>query len=156
SSGGLEGQAQALTQFVQPLPVSHDPGVGSLRGGETGPGRDGEFRVVSTTPPSNGLAQPVNTQVTVEFNEPVDATTLSPATFAVFGRASGMAQGSFEVSNDGRTVVFTPARPFLSGEAVEVVLTHDLAGADGATLRAAGYAWTFWVQAGSGSTDFFE
>ncbi len=155
-SDTLEGQARALTQFVQQLPASLDAGAPAQFRGETGPGPNGEFRVVATNPSSNGLARPVTTQVAVEFSEPVDATTLGPATFAVFGRVSGMAQGSFQVSKDGHTVVFTPARPFLRGEAVEVLLTHDLAATDGGRLRDAGYAWTFWVKAGRSSNEFVE
>lgn len=156
SSGGLEGQARALTLFVQQSPVSLDPGVSGLLAGETGPSITGEFGVVAIVPFANGVSWPSDTPIAVEFTKPVDVATLSPATFAVFGRMSGMAQGSFAVSEDGLWVAFTPARLFLPGEAVEVMLTHDLAAADGTLLRAAGYAWTFWVQAGPGGNEFVE
>jgi FG-GAP-like repeat/Bacterial Ig-like domain len=150
----LQGEARALSLFVQQLPVSMQRGGGGSIG-RTGPSTTGELSVRATTPASNALAVPANTPIAVKFSKPVNAETLGAATFAVFGRASGMAQGTYKVSATGITVVFTPAQPFMTGEAVDVMLTHDLAAADGGTLRAAGYAWTFWIQAGLGGGSQF-
>lgn len=156
-----EGQTIALTVLAQALSGQELPGqappIGrDSDGGGDGPGVTGEFGVVWVYPGSNTQALPADTPLVIEFTEPVDPASLNSSTFAVFGRASGMTPGYFDLFEDGRIVQFTPERSFMPGEAVEVMLTHDLASIDGSTLRAAGYAWTFWVQVGGGNAAFYE
>lgn len=144
-----------------------DPGpTGAIRGRSTAPpaesttrgtvsGPEAGFGVLGTYPASNGLGYPASWPVFVLFNQPVDASTVNLATFAVYGRASGWTWGSYHVLWDGYLVAFLPGRPFMPGEAVDVYLTHDLAAAAGMPLRTAGYGWTFWVQAGAGGGNEF-
>ena len=102
-----------------------------------------ELQVVATSPAANATA-PATTTVRVDLDRrPVDAVTLSAATFRVFGRGSGTATGT--LANGGQSIVLTPARPFSAGEVVLVNLSHDLAAADGSPLRAAGFAFQFTV-----------
>jgi hypothetical protein len=85
------------------------------------------------------------TTVRIDFDRPLDPSTISAATIRVFGRGSGTAGGSFALSNGDQSVTLTPARPFSAGEVVLVNLSHALAAADASPLRSAGYAFQFTV-----------
>src|SRR5262245_41643117 len=115
-----------------------------------GPG--GTLAVVRSQPASVSVA-PVTTAVTVDFDRPVDLSSVTTSTFRVFGRYSGPARGSYSFAHGARRVTFTPERPFSAGEVVWVNLSHDLRGMDRSRLRAAGHAIQFAtsVQPSSGT-----
>jgi hypothetical protein len=95
--------------------------------------------------------------VVLRFDRPLrpDSVTLGH-TLHVFGRWSGTARGRLELSDGGRTVVFTPDQPFSAGETVMVLVSRDVAGTDGASLRPGGFSARFWVRAAAGSGAFEE
>ncbi len=105
----------------------------------------GDLAVQTTVPRANALAAPVDTAVTIAFDQPVNPATVTPASVRVFGRWSGAAEGSFSYTDAGETLVFTPSNPFSAGETVTVCLSHALQSADGEPLRAAGYSFRFWT-----------
>jgi hypothetical protein len=107
--------------------------------------------VTQTTPPRHALAEP-GTAVVVDFDKAVDRASVGPASFRVFGRATGTKSGAFAFSNGDRRVTFEPDEPFSAGEAVRVQLSHDLAATDLTTLRAAGFFFQFKVRATSSGT----
>ncbi len=106
----------------------------------------GELAVVSVSPALNGLNAPVTTNVSVTFDRPIDPLSVNSASFRVFGRWSGTAEGAFSFSNKDHTVTLTPINRFSAGENVMVNLSHDLVAADGSPLRGAGYSWRFWTR----------
>jgi len=118
--------------------------------GSGGPG--GTLAVVRTQPATVSVA-PVTTAVSVDFDRPVDLSSVTTSTFRVFGRYSGPARGSYSFALGARRVTFTPERPFSAGEVVWVNLSHDLCGMDRSRLRAAGHAFQFLtgVQPSSGT-----
>ena len=153
--GSVEMQASTLPLAVPAALPSSDPEWGNSLAGENGLARSAELSVVATQPSSNGLAWPVDKPLVVEFSDPVNPITINRRTFAVFGRMSGMKPGAFRVGPDGLAVTYKPASPFMPGETVEVLLTHDIAAVNGQKLRTAGYTWTFWTQAVSGGGNAF-
>ena len=84
----------------------------------------------------------------VSFDRPVNTATFTPANFKVFGKVSGPVAGTLAFSGGNQTVTFTHGVPFITGEVVMVVISHNLRGADGTFLRSAGYTFEFTVAAG--------
>jgi len=80
-----------------------------------GPG--GTLAVVRSQPATVSVA-PVTTAVTIDFDRPVDLSSVTTSTFRVFGRYSGPARGSYSFAHGARRVTFTPERPFSAGEVV--------------------------------------
>jgi hypothetical protein len=106
-----------------------------------------ELAVVSVAPAARTVTAPTWAGVTVQFDREVDAGTVTASSFRAFGRWSGAVTGTYSLSPDGTAVTLDPDEPFSAGEQVMVVLSHDLAGTDGAFLRAAGYSYQFWTRA---------
>ena len=83
-------------------------------------------------------------EVTLTFDRPLDAASVTGASVRVFGRWSGPARGALSLDADGRTVRFAPSRPFMAGETVTVSLSRPLASAGGEIERP--YAYQFWTR----------
>ncbi|MCH7700521.1 MAG: VCBS repeat-containing protein [Planctomycetes bacterium] len=117
----------------------------------------GELTVVSVEPMARSLEAPVDTSITVRFDRPVDRdSVIDGQSFTAFGRWSGSVAGTFHFTDDDQTVILLPDQVFSAGEAVMVILSHDLQAADGSFLRSAGYSFQFWTQARSADMDFVE
>jgi hypothetical protein len=110
----------------------------------------GDFAVVAVAPAPRIIQAPVDGALVATFSEPVDPATITPASFAAFGRWSGPAAGEFSFSDGNLTVTLTPDQPFSPGEMVMVTMSAAIQAADGAPLRAAGYAYHFWTAAEPG------
>ncbi len=114
------------------------------------------LQIVSHTPSRNSLANAPSTTIDVTFDRAMNLAsfTASPFRFHAFGERSGPIAGTFSLLDGDTHVRFTPSDPFTRGERVWVVLSHDIAGADGSHVRAAGYSWQFWVAAGPATMTF--
>jgi hypothetical protein len=106
------------------------------------PGLAAGLQVVGLDPPRNRSAA-VTTRVSVTFDRAVLQSSITPATFRVFGRRSGTASGTYLFLDGGKTVVFQPSHRFSAGEIVVVNLSHDITAVDMTKLRSAGYAYQF-------------
>jgi len=81
--------------------------------------------------PAPGAPQPVpNTHaaaptaiLSLAFDEPLDAATVTSRTFAVYGSQSPLFNGVYSLQNLSRTVVFNPAREFFPGELIHASVT---------------------------------
>lgn len=102
-----------------------------------------ELSVVSTSPALNGRNIDLRAGISVTFNQPVDRTTFTSQNFWAFGKASGTTAGTISFSNGDQTVTLTPDRRFQAGESVMTILSRNLRGIDGTSLRQAGYSWQF-------------
>ena len=91
-----------------------------------------QIHVVSTTPALNDTAA-TTTEISIDFDRPLDTTTIDADSFRVLGRWSGTAQGTYTFSMDNRTVKLIPGQPLSaavllgSGTLIEV-LVQKLAG----------------------------
>jgi hypothetical protein len=103
----------------------------------------GELAVVSVSPALNASNVSVNAAIHVDFNMPLDRSTVNRNTFWAFARWSGVVAGQINLANDDHTISLEPDRPFSHGEQVTVFLSHDILSDDGSPLRAAGYSWQF-------------
>ena len=90
--------------------------------------------VIATVPIASGSGAPIDTNVEVLFNEPIDAETIDEVTFRV--EIDGQpVEGTRSLSPDGATITFTPASAFPDLEIVRVVLAADIIGFQGVVTQ---------------------
>jgi hypothetical protein len=100
----------------------------------TGPEPDTRAPAVVRTNPASGAAGvPVNSLVVLEADEPLDPITFTADTFLVRENTNfQQLAGSYQVSGDGRTLLFVPAAPLPAGRSHSVFFSNrgveDLAG----------------------------
>ena len=82
-------------------------------------------------PPRNSHTAPLTTTVSIAYDEPISATTVTSRTFAVHGMQSGLVTATHGVANAGGRIVVTPTRPFHQGELVYAIATTGTLGLDG-------------------------
>src|SRR5262249_13687147 len=111
-----------------------------------GSGAAAPLQVVSISPARLGRP-PRPTAAPTTFDRAVDHSSITSASFRVFGKQSGTATGPFTFSPDNTAVTLTPSRPFAAGEVVHVNLSHDVTAADASPLRSAGYTYQFRIGA---------
>jgi hypothetical protein len=104
--------------------------------------------VTSITPAANARNVPRTTTITINFDAPLNTTTVTANTFRVWGQMVGLAAGTTAFSNGNQTLTFTPTRTFFPGETVSVQLAKTIASTNASTLRSAGYAYQFVTVAG--------
>jgi FG-GAP-like repeat/Bacterial Ig-like domain len=105
----------------------------------------GQLSVITVSPTLNRLAVPVTAPIRIEFDRPVDPSTISSRSITAFGRWSGTVTGSFQLGDGNRTVYWQPDNPFSAGEVVTISLSENLRGADSSTFRTEGYSSQFWT-----------
>ena len=131
-------------------------GSDELIGPGTGPGPDVPLEIQSLTPAPNATAARASDDLIVAFDRALDATTVSATDVQVFGRWSGVLTGSVSLTDDARTLRFSPSRPLSAGEWVTATIPRGaIRGADGAEMRH-GFTWTFWVAVTATSMTFDE
>ncbi len=106
----------------------------------------GSLEVVDVSPARHSLVAPLDAEIVVEFDRPIDRASVTGTSFWGFGRWSGTVAGSFEFSDGDRAVTLVPDRPFSAGETVMVILSNRLRAMDGTFLRSAGYSYEFWTR----------
>ena len=112
--------------------------------------------------PANGLTQvPTNARVTIQFNEPVDARTLSQVTLSGSGASVAVSRN---LSNGNQTLTLVPSVPLqgstlytltiagvadLSGQTMTAVRRTMLTTTRSATPNSPGYSIAWRASAGS-------
>jgi len=105
--------------------------------------------VISVAPSAGATDQPVGSEVSILFSEPLAASTVSESTLTVElagadGTPSGLyVDGDVTLSADGTRVVFTPDRPLLPGRTFLARFDGGVADAGGTFYDGAPMAWTF-------------
>lgn len=123
----------------QPAPPPAPPPSGSL-----GP------QVTSPSPASHSLSAAATTELTVDFDTPLDPASVGTQTIGVYGRWSGPHTGTVALEQGGMRLRFTPDRPFAAGEQVTVAVSaavRDTAG----EARERSYTWSFWIRTAPGT-----
>ncbi len=98
--------------------------------------------VNSTNPIPDATAVPIDTTVSVTFNEPVDTATVTSSTFTLSSGRTGNVAGILSFSDGGATAAFTPSAGLNQGDTYVATITSsvkDLAG----NPMAGDYSWTF-------------
>ena len=107
------------------------------------------LRVQSVSPKAQSMTASLAPEITIEFDAPVDATTINAKAVMIFGRWAGVMPGEFRLENGNRQLRFLPAKKFSAGEWITVAISKRVRSATGDSLNA-GYTWNFWTQAGRG------
>lgn len=113
----------------------------------------GGLTVLQSSPAARDLDAATDTAVSIQFDRPLDPSTVTSDTVHVFGRWSGPAEGVIGFDDLGATAVFTPDNPFAAGEQVMVNLSDQIMANDGLTLTQ-GYAFQFWTATAENPLDF--
>ncbi len=129
---GLAGCGDQLVEF---------PGDGAGGGGGGGDGGPDDVAptVTSTTPLDNASNLALAKKPTATFSRPMNASTLTAATFTV---RQGATPISGTVSYTGLTATFTPAQPLGLGLLYTATITTGARDPDGLAL-AGNHVWTF-------------
>ena len=107
--------------------------------------------IISTYPRLNALHVPLDTVITVTFDQDIDPATLFDSTFVVHGGQRGKLSGAYTYSGGTRTAVFTPDQPFRVGERVRVTVTKGVQTVAGDALpQARNWDFTAKVLGGTG------
>ncbi|MFN2109205.1 MAG: FG-GAP-like repeat-containing protein, partial [Anaerolineae bacterium] len=109
----------------------------------------------SFVPEPNSHYAPRNAPVTVNFDEAIDAATVTSHTFAVFGSQSPRVTGTYSLSNLLRTVTLHPAREYFPGELIHATVTTGTQNITGEQALSAA-VWQFRAAVGLGSGLFAE
>jgi len=117
-------------------------------------GPDGPLTIQSTTPSPNATAAGASDDLFVLFDRALDPATLAPSDVRVFGRWSGVVNGSVSLTDEGRTLRFSPSRPLAAGESVTVTIPRGAIRGLDAAEAPHGFTWTFSVSVTTTSTTF--
>ncbi len=108
--------------------------------------------VTSVSPARNSLSAPSSTDIIIDFDRPIDPSSVNAVTFKVFGHWSGVPQGTTIFEKGNTRIRFTPLRPFNAGEYVMVNLAKAVEDTAGDSM-VKGYAWMFWTKPSPGSME---
>ncbi|MEM6994028.1 MAG: FG-GAP-like repeat-containing protein [Myxococcota bacterium] len=147
--GDDDGTPTAGDDDDGPGPTDSD----GVDGESTGDGPpDGPVSVMTVVPAMHAVDADRSADISVAFAGGVDASTVTADSFVVHGRWTGRKPGAIEVANDGSSVTFSPATPFMAGEEVVVRMSTAIQGGDGQALPG-GFEWRFWTAPDAGSLD---
>ena len=104
----------------------------------------------SFVPEPNSHYAPRNAPVTVNFDEAIDAATVTSHTFAVFGSQSPRVSGVYSLTNLSSTVTLHPAHDYFPGELIHATITTGTQNITGEQALAAA-VWQFRTAVGTGS-----
>jgi hypothetical protein len=132
-------------------------GAGTDAPADGAPPPPGNLAVVSVSPAARVVNAPAAVAIMVHFDRPVLRSSVTSRSLWAFGRWSGPVRSSAYTFSDGdATVTLQPLRAWAAGDRVTVVMSHDLTGADGTKLRAAGYSFQFWTATAPAAFTFTE
>jgi hypothetical protein len=112
-------------------------------------------RVTAVSPAPETVGAPRGGDLLVQFNEALDPSTVTAASFRVLGRWTGPVAGTLALEGGDRRIRFTPAAPLFVGDLVLVQLARTITDAGGTPMRR-GFAWSFWAEAAPSTLDFGE
>lgn len=111
-------------------------------GFRTGPNPNILPAVISTDPANNAVGVPLNQKITATFNEAMDGTTITSATFTLTGPGGVAVPGAVTYAVAGSVAMFTPAAPLAALTTYVATITTGARDLDGDPL-ASSYVWTF-------------
>ncbi|MEN8144430.1 MAG: VCBS repeat-containing protein [Gemmatimonadota bacterium] len=101
--------------------------------------------------PNSAMSLP-DTDLRLMLREPLNQSDFESEALSVFGRWSGVVEGTVTLEAGGTEIRFVPSEPFQAGESVTAALRAKVPTAGGST-DTQGYAWSFWIRPAEGSLD---
>ncbi|MEE2883116.1 MAG: FG-GAP-like repeat-containing protein [Planctomycetota bacterium] len=103
---------------------------------------------VTSVSPSAGELVPLNTVesfvIEVGFDHTMDLSSITAESFVVTGSVTTDIDGTFELANGDRSVVFTTLAPLIHDETITVDLTQSIRSQSGKSLDS--FSWNFEVE----------
>jgi hypothetical protein len=115
-------------------------GVGAYSRSDVETGESSPFRLVGTQPQANALDISPISVISATFDENIDVTSVSTATFIVRGVLSGIYSGIFTVTES--TVEFRASSGFKAGELIVTTVTTGVQSVGGMSLESP-HTWEF-------------
>ncbi len=124
-----------------------------------GPDKFGKPTTLSTfagnfIPKQNAINVNKSSDITVEFNQDMNASTINNSSIIVFGFESGLLSTSVSYNSGNRTATINPLSDFKTGEKIQVSLTSGIK--TSSSIPITPFTWTFTVQALGGTGLFTE
>ena len=91
---------------------------------------------VYISPKDNSILVSLGTNIILKSNDIIDPASLSQTEFSVLGTVSGEHNGTIQLSDDNKTILFSPSTPFSANENVGVNVSRGIKTIDGAALPA--------------------
>jgi len=110
------------------------------------------LKVNKVLPVPQSMSAETSAMIEVAFNLRIDPKSFTDTTFMVWGRWSGVHQGTIDFNSIGTIAYFFPEKEFFYGEMVTISLSKGIKDELGNNLSF-GYAWTFWTMVNKGSLD---
>ncbi|MEM7347576.1 MAG: FG-GAP-like repeat-containing protein, partial [Chloroflexota bacterium] len=88
-------------------------------------------KVIDTTPTTNTVTAPTNTDISVTFDGAIDTSSVTSQTFAVHSLQSGLITGTYTFGGGDTTATLNPHKDFFVGETIFSSLTTGIT--DGST-----------------------
>jgi|GEM_PF-2490751 len=104
--------------------------------------------VLGVSPAPHATAASTVAPIVVRFSEPLDPATLLPGAVRVYGRWSGVRDGTLSLLAGGRRLLLQPARPRSPGEQLTLSLSSALRSRSGAAL-VGGFTSSFFCAPGT-------
>ncbi|MFT4512177.1 MAG: hypothetical protein ACI89X_003419 [Planctomycetota bacterium] len=82
-------------------------------------------QVATTTPSANRFLGPLE-PIEIQFAAPIAPATVMPSSFSVFGRWTGVVDGTISVDASQTIVRFQPDKPLSVGDAVQMCLSNAI------------------------------
>lgn len=114
---------------------------------------EGNAQVLSVFPLDQEIQANQSTDITITFGNAMDTATISSSELFVFGRWSGVMEGSIQWEADNTLLRFSSSKPFMAGEWVTISLSGLVQNMNGQILGR-GYSWNFWTKALPGTFDY--
>lgn len=120
------------------------------------PATAAQVEVLGIVPERHALRVDPRAEIRVEFDGPVDPSSVPPLGQGVRVGASesGVVSGSWILEGGDRVLRFQPGQPFLAGEHVSVHVTEGVQAAGGGSMSAGGYVQRFTIAASPANMDF--
>jgi len=111
--------------------------------------------VVSVTPTSQSLTATRNNPILITFDVALEPASVNVSNITVFGRWTGVVNGTLQLENSNTRIRFVPSTLFSSGDMVMVTLSKGIRSQSGENL-AKGYSWLFWIRTSPGNLNLTE
>ena len=110
--------------------------------------------IVSTSPAQNQLNVPIDADISVTFDVPMDQTSINSSTFVVNAQSTGLHQGTITYDAGTKTATLDPSEDFQKGEIVTVVLTTGIESFSSTPLQSS-FVWSFTTEVSDESPGIF-
>jgi hypothetical protein len=126
--------------------------LGTATSGQNPP-PGGGLSVVSIDPAPHSVGISPVSPLLVRFSQPLDLDSLNADSIQVYGRWSGVMDGTLEPLGDGQLLLMRPAWPYQPGEQLTVTFSSGVTSTTGARLLG-GFSANFWVAPAEGQGTF--